>query len=144
MSNVEHGAIVAELSAGIEAACNALQAAIAAGDGAATAAAGVDDAVSAQADLLFAASVIAASAIGNLNTTLARAGIAYRVEVGEETITPDARVQLDSVIAETEARFSAALLAYVGGDRSDDARQKMSTLGKCLADLRAARVQRTR
>lgn len=85
MSNVEHGAIVAELSAGIEAACNALQAAIAADDGAATAAAGaevsrltndlliaedletaagVDDAVSAQADLLFAASEIAASAIG--------------------------------------------------------------------------------
>lgn len=100
MSNIEHGAIVAELNAGIDAPCDALKAAVAGDDGAAVPAASVDvsrlannlqvaaemkaagrtdDAVRANDDLLSASASIAGSAIDALNCALRHVGIPYMV-----------------------------------------------------------------
>lgn len=112
MSNFEHGAIVAELNAGIDAACNSMKAATAAGDSAAVAAASADisrlandlqvaeemevagrddDAARAKNDLQAAIETTLGAAIDALNRALFRVGIQFFVGAEEEGLLSAAR-----------------------------------------------------
>ncbi|TAM06390.1 MAG: hypothetical protein EPN70_05970 [Paraburkholderia sp.] len=129
MSNFEHAAIVAELNAGIDAACDALRAATAAGDSAAAdaartdvsrlvndlqlaeemeAAGRADDAAHAKDDLRSASEAVLGGAIDSMNRALLGVGIPFLVGTEEEGIVSAAHN-----IAAARQRYEQAQRAVV-------------------------------
>ncbi|CAN7774831.1 hypothetical protein [Paraburkholderia hospita] len=165
MRNFEHAAIVAELNAGIDAACHAVRAATAAGDSAAADAARADvsrlvndlqvaeemeavgradDATHARDDLRSASEAVLAGAIDSMNRALLGVGIRYLVGPEEEGLVSAAHniavarqryEQAQRAVVET-----TAALTYLDGVIGETEALRELCIATALLERRQAQV----